>query len=64
MKFCGQVGCVTRTNRLDFGKNPDPDPTARFLSDSSPLRDRAKNDIYSMISQKVVDGLNETWSTR
>ena len=26
-----------------------------FLSDSSPLRDRAKL-IYSMISQKVVDG--------
>ena len=25
MKFCGQVRCVTRTNRLDFGEDPDPD---------------------------------------
>ena len=44
MKFYGQVLCVTRTKRLEFGE--DPDPTTRiFLGDSSPLRDRAKNDI-------------------
>ena len=54
MKFCGQVGCVTRTNWLDFCEDPDPDPII-FLSDSSPLRDRAKL-IYSTISQNVVDG--------
>ena len=29
MKFCGQVGCVTRTNRLDFGE--DLDPATRIL---------------------------------
>ena len=23
-KFGGQVGCVTRTYRLDFGEDPDP----------------------------------------
>ena len=31
-----------------------------FFSDSSPLRNRAKNDIwYSKISQKVVDGFGQ-----
>ena len=58
MKICGQVGCVTRKNWLDFVENPDPDPdqtTRIFLCDSSPLRDRVKM-IYSTISQKVVDG--------
>ena len=46
MKFGGQVGCVTRINWLDLGKDPDPDLTTRsFFSDSSPLRDRAKNDV-------------------
>ena len=57
MIFCGQVGCVTRTNRLDFGEDPDPDKTTKiYLSDSSPLRDRAKNDtvLYSMIFQKCI----------
>ena len=43
MKFCGQVWCVTRTKRLDFGEDPDPDSDLIiFKSDSSPLRDRAK----------------------
>ena len=31
MKFCGQVGCVTRTNWLDFGEDPYPDPTTRIF---------------------------------
>ena len=31
MKFCGQVGCVTTTNCLDFGEDPDPDPTTRMF---------------------------------
>ena len=31
MKFCGQVGCVTRTNCFDFGEDPDLDPTTRIL---------------------------------
>ena len=26
MKFGAQVGCVTRTNCLDFGEDPDPAP--------------------------------------
>ena len=43
MKFCRQVRCVTRTNWLDFGENPDD--YENVLSDSSPLRDGAKNDI-------------------
>ena len=25
MKFCGQVRCVTKTNCLDFGEDPNPD---------------------------------------
>ena len=46
MKLGGQVGYVTMTNLFDFGEDPNPDPTTIiFKSDSSPLRDRAKNDI-------------------
>ena len=41
MKFGGHV--VTRTNCSDFVDDLDPDP--RIFSGSSPLRDRAKNDI-------------------
>ena len=26
-KLDGQVGCVARMNRLDFGEDPIPDPT-------------------------------------
>ena len=47
-KLGGQVGCVTRRNRFNFGEDPNPDPDTRiikFLRDSSPLRDGAKNDI-------------------
>ena len=43
MKLGGQVGYVTRTNQFDFGEDLDPD-TIIFLSDSSTLRGRAKND--------------------
>ena len=25
MKLGGQVGCVARTNRFDFGEDPNPD---------------------------------------
>jgi len=31
MKFCGQIGCVTRTNELDFGEDPDPNQTTGIL---------------------------------
>ena len=31
MKFGGQVECVTRMNRLDFGEDPDPDLTTRIF---------------------------------
>ena len=46
MKLGEQVGCVTRTNWLDFGEDPNPDTRIFFNSgsDSSPLRDGAKND--------------------
>ena len=45
-KFGGEIGCVTRKTWLDFGKDPDSDLDTRiFLSDSSSLRDQAKNDI-------------------
>ena len=46
MKFGRQVGCVTGKNWLNFGEDLDPDPATRIKkNDSSPLRDRAKNDI-------------------
>ena len=48
-KLGGQVGCVTRTNLIYVGEDPDTNPyTIIFLhlpSHSSPLRDVAKNDI-------------------
>ena len=59
IKFCGQVRCVTRTNWLDFSEDPDPDPTTGiFKSYSSPLRDRAKNDIvlHSVIFTSATEG--------
>ena len=45
MKLGGLVGNLTRKKWFDFGDDPDPDPTSGiFLSDSSPLRDGAKNE--------------------
>ena len=43
----GHIGCVARTNRFDFGEDPKSgyENFFFFLIDSSPLRDRAKNDI-------------------
>ena len=45
MKFDGQVGCVTRTNCLDFGEDPDVDQefNKNLKSDFSTLRGRATN---------------------
>ena len=43
-----------RTAALNFGENPNPDPDVRiFLSDSSPLRERAKK-LY--ISHNISKG--------
>ena len=55
-KLGGEVGCVTRPNRFDFGENPDPGIFNILFNDSSRLRDEAKT-IYSMIFQKIVDEL-------
>ena len=46
-KLGGQVGCITRTNRFDFGEDPDPRILMFFFGDFSPLRDMAKNDIVT-----------------
>ena len=57
MKFCGQVECLTRTNCLvKIRIRIWIRQLLNFLSDSSPLRDRAKNDIvlYYMIFQKCI----------
>ena len=45
MKFVGQVGCVTRTNCLDFGEDPDVDQefNKNLKSDFSTLSGRATN---------------------
>ena len=56
MKFCGQVGCVTRTNGLDFDEDPDPDPSTRILKVILHHCEMGPKTIYSTISQKVVDG--------
>ena len=56
-----RLGCVRRTNLFNFGEDPNSDAKIKnYLSDSSPLRDGAYVDlltIYSMIFQKVVEGL-------
>ena len=44
MELCGQVRNITRTNWFDFGEDPEAESDI-FFSDSSPLRDRAKNDM-------------------
>ena len=47
-KLGGQVGGATRNNSFNFGEDPIPDLDTGiiyFLTDSSPLRDGAKNDI-------------------
>ena len=54
MKFDGQVGCVTGTNCLDFGE--DPDPTTRILKVILHHREMGPKMIYSTICQKVMDG--------
>ena len=46
-KLGGQVGCVMRTKLFDIGEDPDP-RIFEFLSDTSPLRDGAKNDTYTV----------------
>ena len=56
MKFCGQVGCVTRANWFDFGEDPDHDPTTRIFKVILHHWERGPKTIYSTISQKVVDG--------
>ena len=52
MKPDGWVEWVTRMNRLDFGEDPDQN-TMIFKSDSSPLRDKAKNDKEHDILKKT-----------
>ena len=32
MKLGGQVGCVIRTNRFDFGEDLDPDTDTRIVN--------------------------------
>ena len=53
-KLTVQVWCVTKTNWLDFGEDPD---RITYLSDSSPLTDRTKNNMsQNTVFQKVVEG--------
>ena len=65
MKLGGQVGCVTRVNRFDFGEVPDVDLDTRiFLSDSSPLRDRDKNNVEHRYFKKLWMSYDKTWWIR
>ena len=47
MKLCGQVGCVTRMNRFDFGEDLDLDIGIKknYFIDSSSLSDGTKNGV-------------------
>ena len=56
MKFCGRVGCVTRTNWLDFGEDPNPDPTTRILKLILHHWEIGPKTICSTTSQIVADG--------
>ena len=55
MKLLGQVGCVTRTNWLDFGE--DPDPTTGIFKVMLHHWEMGPKTMYRMISLKVVDEL-------
>ena len=49
MKLGGQVESVKRTNRLNLGEDSDP---INFFSDSSQLRDGAKNHMQHDIAKR------------
>ena len=59
MKFCGQVGCVTRMNWSDFGE--DPDPATIILKVILPHWEKEPKMIYSMIFQKFIGPVMFYW---
>ena len=62
MKLGGYIGCVTTKKWFNFGEDPNPDLII-FLSDSSPLRDRAKLIYGAWYLKKLWTNSNETWWT-
>ena len=53
MKLGGNVGYVTRKKGLDFGEDPDPDPTTRIFKVILHLRDWAINYFQHNISKSL-----------
>ena len=63
MKFCGQVRCVTRTNWLDFGEDPNPDPTTRIFKVILHHWEIGLNRYITRYLKKLWTDSDETWWT-
>ena len=57
----GQVRCVTRTNWLDFGEDPDPDPTTRIFKVIRHHWEIGLNRYIAWCLKKLWTGSDETW---
>ena len=61
MKFCGQVGCMTRTNWLDFGEDPDLDSDLHrnrinlSLSRTQPAHQISFESVHNFLRHPVVE---------
>jgi len=63
MKFYGQVWCVTRENRLDFGEDLDPDPTTRILKVILHIERSGKKRYIARYLKRLWTDSDETWWT-
>ena len=64
MKLGGQFGYMTRMNPFEFGEDPNSDLDTRIiqvLTDSSPLKDGAKNDIACYLKRFWMDSAETLW---
>ena len=61
MKFGGQVRCVTRTNRFDFGEDPDPDPATRIFKRFFTIERRGQKRYIARYLKRLWTDSDETW---
>jgi len=63
MKFCGQVRCVKRTKWLDFGEDPDLDPTTRIFKVILHHWEMVWNWYRAQYLKKLWMDSDEAWGT-